>query len=266
MEEGCTRCHDPHSSDYRNVLRAPTDQLCFECHCDIKDAMAAATTPHGAVLADQSCANCHDPHAQDRPFMLRNELQKLCLNCHDKPQTAFDGHTVPDMRPVLTNRRFLHGPVRVGQCDACHEVHGSSRARLLRKRFPEQFYEAFDLAEYELCFDCHSSALVLEKETTTLTNFRDGERNLHFVHVNRSDKGRTCRTCHEIHGSNLPRHIATAVPFEGGGWAMPIQFEQGDGGGSCSPGCHEPKKYRRAGAAPPPVRPLSPNGGEKVMP
>jgi predicted CXXCH cytochrome family protein len=254
MEEGCTQCHDPHSSAYRHVLKAPIEELCFSCHHDIEGTVAAASTPHGALLTGERCGNCHDPHAAGGKFLLLDDLQKLCLNCHDKPQQAYDGRVIPDMRPVLTNRKFLHGPVKNGQCNACHKVHGSSIAKLLRDRFPEQFYEAFDLAEYALCFDCHSSAMVLEKETTTLTNFRDGSRNLHFVHVNRSDKGRTCRTCHEIHGSNLPRHMATMVPFEGGAWSMPIQFEPNDRGGSCSPGCHAPKKYERTGAAPPPPR------------
>jgi predicted CXXCH cytochrome family protein len=146
---------------------------------------------------------------------------------------------------VLVERKSLHGPVRTGQCNVCHQVHGATNARLLSKHFPAEFYEAFDLADYALCFECHSSAIVLEEETTTVTNFRDGRHNLHFVHVNRPDKGRTCRTCHEIHGSNLPKHMASEVPFEGGGWPMPIRFAKTPTGGRCSPGCHEPREYNR---------------------
>ena len=87
--------------------------------------------------------------------------------------------------------------------------------------------------------------MFLSERTEIETNFRDGGRNLHYLHVNREEKGRTCQTCHEIHGSDLPRHMASVVPFEGGGWTMPIGFRQTDTGGRCSPGCHEPQEYRR---------------------
>ena len=48
-----------------------------------------------------------------------------------------------------------------------------------------------------------------------LTGFRDGDVNLHYLHVNREEKGRTCRTCHEMHGSDLPNHMASGVPVRG---------------------------------------------------
>ena len=63
--------------------------------------------------------------------------------------------------------------------------------------------------------------------------------------MNREKKGRTCRTCHEIHGSNLPAHVAETVPFEGSGWALPIGFEKTDTGGSCATGCHQKLAYSR---------------------
>ncbi len=257
LKEGCTRCHVAHSSDQDHLLKAPIEELCFACHQDVEGKVGQASSPHGAVLTGDRCGNCHDPHAEGRPFLLRDELATLCLHCHDRPQQAYDGRTIPDMRPVMRDRKFLHGPVRAGQCNACHEVHGSRNAKLLRKYFPSQFYEAFDLANYALCFECHSQAIVTEKQTADLTNFRDGERNLHYVHVNRPDKGRSCRTCHEIHGSNLPRHMASEVPFEGGGWPMPIRFEPTPTGGRCSPGCHEKKEYRRIPSTPTPVRPTT---------
>ncbi len=266
LKEGCTRCHTPHSSDYGHLLKSPVEQLCFECHADVEAQVAEAQSPHGAVLTADRCGNCHDPHAEGRSHLLRDELREVCLRCHDRPQQAYDGRTIPDMRPVLHDRKHLHGPVRTGQCNACHAVHGSRNAKLLRKYFPPEFYTAFDLSSYALCFECHSQAVVLEKETGSLTNFRDGDRNLHYVHVNRPQKGRTCRSCHEIHGSNLPRHMASEVPFEGGGWSMPIKFEPTPTGGRCSPGCHEAKEYRRTLVAPTPSRSGARPPEQKVTP
>ena len=68
----------------------------------------------------------------------------------------------------------------------------------LRRPFPERFYASFDIASYGLCFECHEEALVTEERTTELTNFRNGDLNLHFRHVNQ-EKGRTCRACHDVH-------------------------------------------------------------------
>jgi predicted CXXCH cytochrome family protein len=252
VADGCAVCHVAHSSDFDGLLAAPIEELCLACHAQTAAQVTEATVPHSAVSTGRRCANCHEPHGNDRPFLLWQESRTLCLGCHDQPQKALDGRTIPDMRPELLERKFLHGPVQTGQCNACHEVHGSRNVRLLRKYYTPEFYAAFDLANYALCFECHNSAAVLRDRTTSETNFRDGEVNLHFVHVNRKEKGRTCRTCHEAHGSDLPQHMASAVPFEGGGWAMPIGFRQTADGGRCSPACHGPREYRRQ------PRPLDP--------
>jgi len=116
------------------------------------------------------------------------------------------------------------------------------------------FYTKFDLKKYDLCFTCHEANIVLTSKTTTLTNFRNGEVNLHFVHVNRDDKGRSCKTCHDVHASNLPNHMALSVPFEGSGWAMPIEYEKSATGGSCAPGCHKPRTYDRTATTMPTTR------------
>jgi predicted CXXCH cytochrome family protein len=154
------------------------------------------------------------------------------------------------MQHVLNDSRYLHGPVRTGNCSACHYTHASRFTTLLRQSFPAEFYQEFELANYALCFGCHSNGIVVTGKDVHLTDFRNGSVNLHYVHVHREEKGRTCRTCHDLHGSNLPRHIAADVPFEGGSWAMPIKFQRTDNGGRCSPACHETMEYTRQPAPP----------------
>ena len=111
------------------------------------------------------------------------------------------------------------------------------------RRFPSAFYQGFALDKYDLCFSCHDKQLVLNEQAKGLTGFRNGEQNLHFVHVNKSDKGRSCRACHETHASVQPRHIRDSVPY--GQWQMPINFKKIETGGSCAPGCHKPFGYDR---------------------
>ncbi len=243
--DGCISCHRPHTAEFAGLLKEEPRAQCATCHAATDTLARTATSRHGAVFTGKECLNCHDVHASTEPRLLRMKMPDMCLTCHDKPQQAYDGRTIPEMKSKLTQSEFLHGPIRSGACQECHQVHGSSNSRLLSRYFSGEFYKGFDLANYALCFSCHDKALVLDQETTSLTGFRNGERNLHFVHVNRSDKGRTCVACHEIHGSNQPKHMAQSVPFEGGGWAMPLNFRKTDTGGGCAPGCHQPYDYDR---------------------
>ncbi|MFC1781938.1 hypothetical protein ACFLZ8_06730, partial [Planctomycetota bacterium] len=95
----------------------------------------------------------------------------------------------------------------------------------------------------ELCFGCHEKTLVQTSTTEDLTDFRNGNQNMHFLHVNKESRGRTCRACHQTHASNQLKHIRESVPY--GGWDLPINFSKTDTGGLCRPGCHMPKAYDR---------------------
>ncbi|MCP3905079.1 MAG: hypothetical protein GY715_15755 [Planctomycetes bacterium] len=242
--QDCLVCHQPHGSDFPHLLSVATDDACFSCHTDLEQMIAGAEAPHGALNTQASCANCHDAHASSHPSLLKDRQDVLCLQCHDREVLATDGRTIPDMTSSIRDREFLHGPVASGDCSACHNVHGGTHSRLLREQFTSAFYTSFDIKHYALCFECHEADLVTTERTADLTDFRDGDVNLHYLHVNKP-KGRTCRTCHEIHGSNKPSHIAETVPFEGSGWALPIGFRKTDTGGSCAPGCHKPMDYDR---------------------
>jgi hypothetical protein len=84
------------------------------------------------------------------------------------------------------------------------------------------------------------------RSTRKLTNFRDGDRNLHFLHVNKEKRGRTCRACHEVHASAYPLQLREKVPY--GKWMMPLNYKKRESGGSCHPGCHELEAYDRDAA------------------
>ncbi len=137
----------------------------------------------------------------------------------------------------------LHGPIKDGTCTACHDPHGAKFANLLAKEFPADAYAPYTDTEYELCFSCHKRDLLQYPDTSFATGFRDGERNLHYLHVNNKAKGRSCRLCHNMHGSANPKLIADAVPF--GKWSLPLKFVKTETGGGCSPGCHKPQYYDR---------------------
>ena len=241
--ESCVACHGPHATDFPHQLKKSVNDTCLTCHDKVKAQIASASVAHGAMAA--GCSACHDPHASAQPAELKARMDKLCLTCHDKPVKDKNGRVVPSMAGVLA-AKYLHGPVKAGNCSDCHLPHGGNQPNLLKAYFPDTFYASFDVKNYALCFGCHDQKLVLEPKTENLTGFRDGGKNLHFVHVNRAEKGRTCKTCHEVHGSDLPKHLATNVPFEGSNWAMPIRYEAAADGGACTPGCHKERSYSRS--------------------
>jgi predicted CXXCH cytochrome family protein len=173
----------------------------------------------------------------------------LCLTCHDRPQTTPQGQRLADMAALLKDNPDHHGPVRRADCVACHNPHASPNFRLLAKEYPDMFYAPFDLQNYDLCFTCHLPEMVTMDHGVGVTGFRQGDLNLHYVHVHKEQKGRTCRACHEVHASKRPFHIREKVPFGTGGWEMEINFEVQPDGGRCAPGCHEEKSYRRGESA-----------------
>lgn len=242
--EGCTSCHNPHTSDHPNLLHVGTRDTCLSCHTPTREQFAAMTVEHAAATDGRQCGNCHDPHAAAHPSLMRDREDRVCLSCHAQPQRSPAGRTVPAMEQTLTRSRFLHGPVQAGNCSACHDAHGGRHQDLLKAAMPATFYAAFDIDDYALCFACHDQNLVLTSETASLTEFRDGRRNLHYLHVNQ-EKGRTCRSCHAVHGSDLPNHIASQLPFGESNWVMPIEYQKTPGGGRCAPACHAPATYDR---------------------
>ncbi len=242
-EDSCLNCHDPHGSPVQFQLETKTNlrDLCFTCHEEKKQDLTLPVQ-HGAVTQGKECANCHNPHAGKFAAMLKLEPMDLCLSCHNRPVQA-DDRPLQDIAKLLKENPDHHGPIRQKDCSGCHSPHGSKYFRLLNAVYPKKFYAPFKLENFALCFTCHEEDNVLEEKTTKLTNFRNGDRNLHFLHVNRVRKGRTCRACHETHASTHSKHIRDAVPF--GKWSLPLNFKTHDTGGSCKPGCHKEKTYDR---------------------
>ena len=235
-DEGCIGCHDSHGSKTTKFLLSKDEfTLCVDCHKKetekVMGQIARATVVHKPV-AEGKCAGCHAPHASNYNKLLKGGPKDvaLCYSCHTK------------MEQQTKSALYKHGPVQQEMCSTCHEPHAGYVAKNLRYNFDKKFYNPFDLEVYSLCFKCHKETVVLDKRTTYLTNFRNGDRNLHFLHVNRQ-KGRTCLACHEVHMGSQRRHIRKLTPF--GTWEIPINFTLTPTGGKCSANCHIPKEYDR---------------------
>jgi predicted CXXCH cytochrome family protein len=238
---GCTSCHNPHGADHPKLLAEEGQELCFTCHPQIKEKVEGSPVSHPALLTEKACAACHSPHASDNEKMLLSPVKDTCITCHDSI--------------IPKNATVLHGPNNDGKCTRCHEPHGSENDYLLVAKFPTDLYVPYSDTAFALCFTCHKRDMVQYSETAFATNFRDGEKNLHFVHVNKQ-KGRSCKLCHSFHGSKGPMLIADSVPF--GKWNLPLKFVKTETGGGCSPGCHNPRYYDRKSPGRKPAAPKPP--------
>lgn len=243
VEEQCAGCHLPHGGDREYFLVDEGRALCNECHGDFLKETETFKFTHQAMVEGEACQNCHDSHASNQERLLAAKSEDLCLNCHNEPIDGPHG-MIDNIAEQVENFEYLHGPVRQGNCSACHDAHGSDNSFILDKAFPEDFYDSYSEDKYQLCFDCHDQRLVLD-EMSEETGFRNGKVNLHYLHVNR-EKGRTCRACHHEHGSNQPKHIRSVVPF--GRWEMQLEYTMTDTGGGCATGCHVPYSYDREDA------------------
>jgi predicted CXXCH cytochrome family protein len=255
VKTDCVQCHDAHASNYTMMVKQSPLTLCVSCHESVGKTIQTAAFQHSAVTGDATCTNCHTSHGGPLRRLMKDDPVKLCMNCHSQPVQTPDNRTIAAVTELLNPALIKHGPAADGSCSGCHDVHGADISRLLSKPYPELFYSPFEIERFDLCFSCHDKELVLQPQARGLTGFRNGDVNLHFAHVNKDVRGRTCRACHNVHASTNPLHIRESVPY--GRWQLPINFTKSDTGGSCAPGCHQQLSYDRENPADPGARPAS---------
>ena len=204
-------------------------------------AGAHGVSPSPAATGD-ACANCHLPHGSTHAALLRDSQSGTCLSCHSE-EIKTQSRILTNIGELLKTKQHLHGPVQDGECSTCHAPHGGQRRSLLAGAFPERFYSPFEEDRYALCFSCHDVEAFEEPEVEDETQFRNEKQNLHYVHVNKPKKGRSCGVCHVVHASNGRGHVAESTVF--GTWRLPIGFTPTETGGACQPGCHRPYGYDR---------------------
>lgn len=240
FDDDCSNCHNPHSSKESFLLNSSTPDLCFTCHDDISSQIKESKNIHKVSGSKIECQKCHSPHSSSHNKILKEEQDVLCLNCHNK-KIDTETKQIDNIKEKLNNAKYKHAPIEEG-CVVCHNPHASDNTALLNGAFPEGEYTKASVESFELCFNCHDTDLLEKEFSSTATNFRNGEQNLHFTHIN-GDKGRNCNICHDVHASKNKFLIKKRVNF--GTWNMPMNFILHENGASCRTGCHTERKYTR---------------------
>jgi len=241
VEDACDNCHEATGAEHPGEIKGfklmdSTPELCFCCH----EETAPNDHPHIPVVKG-SCLDCHNAHGSSELVLLKSPDHELCLSCHNKSYSSDSFETV-NIRRLVKGKMLPHSAIDGGGCLACHQAHGSGLRKLLVELYPADDYLPAGTGEFGLCFLCHDTDLLEAEKTEWGTNFRNGKQNLHQLHI-KGDKGRNCRMCHNLHGSEQKFLIEKQVGF--GNWEMNMNFIPEEQGGSCQPGCHGKLSYSR---------------------
>lgn len=235
-KETCLGCHDPHQSARSRLLKAdPRSSLCLGCHQQMEGSLTAGTR-HRIRDWKEGCRTCHAAHGSDHAKILQEApTSRLCLSCHQEARTSVDGRTIQPIKIWFSAGKTQHEPVRKGECQQCHQVHGSEAPRLLKDEYSEQ--------AYGLCLNCHKKEMISHRRAQEETAFRNGETNLHYLHLVGGRKQRSCQVCHEVHASDQPKLIRATFFYKQN--ELPIRYRKTPTGGSCVSACHREMKYDR---------------------
>ncbi len=179
----CTSCHSiHHSSTPKYLLAKQQREVCYGCHATVR-AQFQMPFKHRVNEGFMECSDCHNPHGSfaptwrmgQRPLMVdQTGNETACVKCHADKRGPFV---------------FEHAPVRVEGCETCHQPHGSTNARLLRRP-----------VVFTLCLECHNGS------GSGLTG--DGNPLQSSRHNLLDPKFQKCTACHvRIHGSNADEYF-----------------------------------------------------------
>ena len=181
-KQGCESCHGPGSAHvedpvanvvkrFKKIPPDETNATCTSCHNKGEHALWDGSQHENRGLSCISCHSVHSPKSEVAQLKSKTQLE-LCAGCHRDKVAKLD--------------RSGHMPVREGKmaCMTCHNVHGSTNVKLLRK--------GDSIAES--CTSCHA-----DKRGPFLWEHapsRDG-----------------CVTCHDPHGSSNERMLVAKPPL-----------------------------------------------------
>lgn len=171
-----TTCNYKTFIDIKNIPAQAQSLICLKCHTANATFNLHNWNAGVHAISDVSCMDCHSicsTFKTGSPDLKVNprDTGDMCEKCHQEIKAEF---LLPSHHPLPEKRVF---------CTDCHDSHGSSNDRSLRKSTIK-----------ETCTQCHS-----EKEGPFI-----------YEHAENSED---CRTCHSPHGSVNNNLLTLQVPF-----------------------------------------------------
>jgi predicted CXXCH cytochrome family protein len=225
--DGCVTCHDPHGAADKTLTKRAGGALCAPCHKARGEAEAQGISPHKR-LGEVACTMCHTPHSSEYKQQLRSAPAAVCVSiCHQH----VDIIGLQKLRPVV------HKPLAKGLCFDCHTPHASSAPSYLKRPLAGKAMQPYEKDTFDFCWSCHARTLVETLDGTGVTGFRNGDQNLHSVHV--VDEQHSCRLCHEEHAATQPALLRTSLVLsKSPADTSAFSFSKQPDGGICFTTCH----------------------------
>ncbi len=180
--QGCETCHGAgsrHSDDptgfpvkiFAKMAPDAVSGTCATCHNRGEHALWDGSQHDARGLSCATCHSVHDPKAKVGQLKAASQ-PLLCATCHRDKVAKLD--------------RSGHMPVREGkmQCSTCHNTHGSTTVKMLRR----------GESVGEMCASCHA-----DKRGPYLWEHAPGRDG--------------CVTCHDPHGSSNERMLVSKPPI-----------------------------------------------------
>jgi predicted CXXCH cytochrome family protein len=228
VREGkCEACHNPHASEFPNLLSGPAGGICWSCHEDVK-AQTKATVVHRPFEKGQ-CLDCHLAHGGKADMNLKDEPKTLCIKCHGGDLSGRHGGFVVAgsdcagcHAPHASTAKGLphavsHAPFAAGKCGACHSGKTSALAQpqktlclgchtLLGEQLAEQTPHG-PLKGQESCTPCHTphtapvASLLPRPQIVVCGQCHEVQAtaNRDAAHRHPQVRDRNCTTCHDPH-------------------------------------------------------------------
>lgn len=114
----CTRCHDPHASQYPRLLRAKVNDLCLDCHLQSAAKHASQYLPTIELTTDHRLGHPYDRHpVTGAPDPLSGE-EMSCISCH----LSHGGNKVHQLRmgAEIPEDALNHNTETRDMCVKCH--------------------------------------------------------------------------------------------------------------------------------------------------
>lgn len=172
LEKGIeTSCKYETLIDLKKLPAPALSLMCLKCHTANATFNLHNWNANTHAINDVSCSDCHLIHAGPDLIVRLRETFDMCYKCHEDKRAEF---FLPSHHPVPERKIF---------CTDCHDTHGLTSEKLLRK----------DTVK-ETCTQCHA-----EKEGPYV-----------FDHA---DTMEDCLVCHGSHGTISDNLLKANEPF-----------------------------------------------------
>lgn len=205
----CTNCHQPHgwpdaaapAQDYPRLLVDREENLCYTCHDgapvtkDIRSLFTKSFKHPIATAGIHSAAEAGDPSAYGAS--PANNRHAECADCHD-PHQARSGYLSP-----------ATSSYRIGRVGRIKVTNGGAGSVPTYTYVPASDTTTTPVAEYQLCFKCHSSWTTLPASARdTAVEFNPANESAHPVEA--AGKNTTAAMTNSLNGGTGSPKLTTS--------------------------------------------------------